>query len=243
MAPVAASSRTGFRFKQFIVRHDQCAMKVCTDSCTFGAWFANRMDTGGKALDIGAGSGLLTLMLAQKSGAVFHAIEIDEPSFLQMEENVGQSPWKNRIRVFHGDVNNYALPGPYDFIICNPPFYEDDLKSDNKRINFAKHDAGLTLGKLTRIVNDQLTTSGSFGILLPYARTGEFEQLAASVGLFLQEKLLLRQTRRHGFFRCLLLFSRCSSTFVPTSELVIKEEDGNYSEAFSALLRPYYLHL
>ena len=99
-----------FQFKQFTVHHDRCAMKVCTDACILGAWFAERISSVSKVLDIGAGSGLLTLMLAQKVKAQFDAIEKDTASFKQMTENIEGSKWKDTINAFMGDAGNYAFP-------------------------------------------------------------------------------------------------------------------------------------
>ena len=243
MSPDLELSRPGFRFRQFTVYHDQCAMKVCTDSCILGAWFAEKITPGAKVLDIGAGSGLLTLMLAQKAEGQFHAIEKDSHAFEQMKENIERSKWKDRISAFMGDAVTYALPGPYDFIICNPPFYENDLRSDNEKKNLARHDTGLTLCNLTKVIDRHLTASGSFGILLPYQPSLLYEQLALASGFYLYEKLLIRQTPRHDFFRSILHFTRHNNGTERTSELIIKKEDGSYSNAFTALLQTYYLYL
>lgn len=243
MSPNLEMSRTGFRFKQFTVHHDQCAMKVCTDSCILGAWFAEKIAPQAQVLDIGAGSGLLTLMLAQKAEAQFHAIENDSHAFGQMKENIERSQWKDRIRTFIGDATTYAFPGSYDFIICNPPFYENDLRSDNENKNLARHAAGLTLTDLTTVIDRNLTASGSFGILLPYQRSPHYEQLALSSGFHLYEKLLVRQTPRHNFFRSILHFTRRPIKQKPLETLIIKKEDGSYSDAFTDLLKAYYLYL
>lgn len=218
-------------------------MKVCTDSCIFGAWLSHKISSHEKILDIGAGSGLLTLMMAQRGGDLIHAIEKDKSSFQQMKENIKKSQWSNKISLFCGDANDYPLPGPYDLIVCNPPFYENNLKSGNERKDLARHDTGLTLENLTQIVSAQLKESGSFGILLPYYRMQTYEKIASSYGLVLQEKLLIRQTPKHDFFRTILLYSRQNTARVETQELIIKGEDSEYTTAFSALLKPYYLYL
>ncbi|HTN06451.1 tRNA1(Val) (adenine(37)-N6)-methyltransferase [Agriterribacter sp.] len=218
-------------------------MKVCTDACILGAWFAEKISQGSKVLDIGTGSGLLTLMLAQKIKARFDAIEKDAHAFKQMTENIEQSKWKDKINAFMGDAITYVFPHLYDFIICNPPFYENDLKSGNEKKNLAKHDTGLTLETLIKIINENLAASGSFGVLLPFHRTAQFEQLASDKGFHLHEKLLVRQTPQHGFFRSVLHFTRSGNHTVQTGELTIKQKNGNYSSAFTALLKDYYLYL
>ena len=134
-----------FRFKQFTIYHDQCAMKVCTDACILGAWFADRIKNPSIILDIGAGSGLLMMMLTQKNKSEIHGIEIDEPSFRQLTENVSGSNWKDQVKVFHGDARTFLFPVQYDFIITNPPFFLNDLQSDKDHLNVAKHSKQLTL--------------------------------------------------------------------------------------------------
>ena len=232
-----------FQFKQFTVHHDRCAMKVCTDACILGAWFAERISSVSKVLDIGAGSGLLTLMLAQKVKAQFDAIEKDTASFKQMTENIEGSKWKDTINAFMGDAVTYAFPRGYEFIICNPPFYENDLKSGNENKNLAKHDTGLTLEALTQVIDRNLAPNGSCGILLPFHRTVQFEQLALNKELYLSEKLLVRQTPQHDYFRSILHFARYKTDALQEHELIIKQKDGSYSNAFAVLMKDYYLYL
>ncbi|HEX5027125.1 MAG TPA: methyltransferase [Agriterribacter sp.] len=218
-------------------------MKVCTDACIFGAWFAAKNLSFKTALDIGAGSGLLTLMLAQKTTGEIHAIEKDLSSFNQLELNVDKSMWGSRINAFAGDVTSYPFPTKYDFIICNPPFYQNDLKSRNNEKNLAKHDDGLTLAALTEVIAKNLSSDGSCGILLPYHRMQEYETLVATEGFHLLEKLLVKQTPNHGYFRSILHFARRKVKSPLVHELIIRDNGSQYSTLFTALLKDYYLHL
>ncbi|HCL83101.1 MAG TPA: tRNA methyltransferase, partial [Chitinophagaceae bacterium] len=122
-------SNSFFRFKKFTIQQDRCAMKVCTDSCILGAWTAGRLQGAARVLDIGTGTGLLPLMLAQKTGATLDTIESDPEAVVQAGENIRQSPWAGRIRLLAGDVRTYPFTSFYDFIIANPPFFESDLRS------------------------------------------------------------------------------------------------------------------
>jgi len=183
-------------------------MKVCTDSCILGAWTALRLKNAKNILDIGTGTGLLPLMLAQKNEARIDAIESDSESAGQAIENIRQTNWNNRIRVLHADVLHHVFESGYDFIITNPPFFESDLHSPEESKNRAKHDESLTLTQVVKLVGCHLRPEGFFSILLPFHRSGYFENLAAENGFFPSEKLTMRQTPAHIPFRSIGIFSR-----------------------------------
>jgi len=236
-------SNTYFQFKEFIIHQDQCAMKVCTDACILGAWFGGKIPSYSLALDIGSGTGLLMLMLAQQHKGEIRGIELDLAAFRQLKENIGQSKWKERLKVFPGDVRNFGFPEKFDFIITNPPFYEGDLAAATVAANLARHSRELTLVELLAVIDRNLEDGGSFGILLPYHRVAEFTQLAAGHSFHLREQLLVRQTPQHDPFRGILHFSRHKERSVPESELVIRDGAGQYTEEFVELMRAYYLKL
>lgn len=193
-------------------------------------------------LDIGAGSGLLMLMLAQKCNAIIDGIEIDEPSYEQAQENIEASPWKERLQLFHGDVKQFNFSKKYDLIISNPPFYEGDLKAGAANRNVAMHDAGLKLDELVDIVAANLTADGRFAVLLPFARAEYMIVLAAAANLHLQKHVQVKQSVKHGYFRSMLLFAPTITEPV-IEELAIKDADNNYTAAFVNLLKDYYLYL
>jgi|SRR5450432_859646 tRNA1Val (adenine37-N6)-methyltransferase len=229
-----------FRFKQFTIQQDRCTMKVCTDSCILGAWTALRLSGAKRILDIGTGTGLLPLMLAQKSESLIDTIESDPGSFAQAKENIQQSPWSDRIRLIAGDVRAHSFSSAYDFIISNPPFYESDLRSPEIKKNNAKHGESLTLDELITVLRSCLHENGAFSILLPFLRTNYFEKLSAVNGFFLHEKLIIRQTPQHVPFRTVCLYSRHIPENVLSGELTIKDENGEKSFAFSKLMKEYY---
>ncbi|MBS1600041.1 MAG: methyltransferase [Bacteroidetes bacterium] len=235
-------SNTYFQFKQFTIHQDQCAMKVCTDACILGAWFAEKIPSQSTVLDIGSGTGLLMLMLAQKNKSEIDGIEIDLSSFKQLKENISASKWKENLQVFPGDVRDFSFPTKYDFIIVNPPFFEGDLLSSSPEKNIAMHSKELTLDQLIRVIDGNLTASGSFGVLLPHHRLKYFEQIALENSFYLQEKLLIRQTPRHPYFRSILRFSRNRENFTATAELTIQNETGDYTPEFVELMKDYYLN-
>ena len=221
-------------------------MKVCTDACILGAWVANKIKSGkinaSSILDIGAGTGLLSLMLAQKSFAKIDAVEIEKNAFSEAEDNFNQSTWNDRLQVFHLDVKNFTPAEKYDFIICNPPFYEDNLLSPTQNKNVAKHDKALSLNELILVIKNLINSPGSFAVLLPYHRVAYLEKLAHENYFFLKEKLLIKPTLQHRYFRAILLFNRTKDTSVK-KELIIKNELGNYSREFVELLKEYYINL
>jgi len=234
-----------FRFKQFTVQQDKCAMKVCTDACLFGAFTANRLPiTVNRVLDIGTGTGLLSLMLAQKNpDAVIDAVEIDEAAAGQAKENFESSAWKERLNAYNLSIQEFAdsVETKYDLIISNPPFYESDLKSDDKKRNLALHSVALTLEALLNIADILLKDDGNFFVLLPHHRTENFIQ-GIQQKFFIKEKVFIKQTSKHSYFRS-ILWLRKQPGITDQSRMAIMNEAGKYTDGFITLLKDYYLYL
>lgn len=233
-----------FQFKQFTIHQELCAMKVCTDACLFGAWAADSLQNKAinSILDIGAGTGLLSLLLAQRTTAAIDAVEIDTGAFLQATENFLQSPWKERLHITNTDISTFTVEKRYDCIISNPPFFEDDLKSPQQNKNAAKHDTTLTLPVLLQQVKLLLKEDGCFIVLLPYHRVDYFINEALQHNLFCVEKVLVKQTPNHNYFRGMLLFST-NKTEAAIKKITVKDNTGNYTPEFTTLLKDYYLYL
>ncbi len=233
-----------FQFKQFKIQQEKSGMKVCTDSCLFGAWIANKLEAKiihpKTILDIGSGTGLLSLMTAQKSNGMIDAIEIDENSFLQTKENFSECRWSERLQPFHTDIKNWNSNLKYDLIISNPPFFENDLKATQQNKNVAKHNDVLTFSELLQSIKNNLANEGAFAVLLPYYRIEYFKNLAAENDFYLQDELLVKQTPKHFYFRGILFFGTKPVSLV-SNELIIKNKEGNYTEEFNFLLKDYYL--
>ncbi len=222
-------------------------MKVCTDASIFGAWVAEKITSYklpvADCLDVGTGTGLLSMMLIQKNPeTIIDAVEIEENAYEQAKENFTNSKWNRRLNIFHTDVKNFAPLKKYDLIITNPPFYENELLSKEKNKNIAMHDKGLTLDNLITIIKTHLAVTGYFAILLPFYRIKYFEDLALQNNFFLQEKVLIRQTPSHNYFRGILFFSNINAG-VKTNELTIKNNEDTYMPEFTELLKDYYLKL
>ncbi|MFP5042174.1 tRNA1(Val) (adenine(37)-N6)-methyltransferase [Parasediminibacterium sp. JCM 36343] len=240
-----------FQFKQFTVYQQHCAMKVTTDACLFGAWVGNCINEGriafnqpqGSFLDIGTGTGLLSLMLSQNApDSHIDAVEIDKLAAQQATENFASSPWHKQLQVHYTSIQAFCQGNTsplYDFIISNPPFFDNDLKSNNFKKNLAMHSEALSLEALLVAIQTLLLKDGSFAILLPYHRCGYFEGLAIEAGFHLSGKALVKQTPTHPFFRAMLLFSYATTVTI-CEEITIKEAN-EYTPVFLSLLQAYYL--
>lgn len=238
-------ANTYFKFKQFTIQQEHCAMKVCTDACLFGAWVANELTEIyqiNNCLDIGTGTGLLSLLLAQKTNAFIDAVEINKAAFEQAKENFNQSPWSEKLSAINMDITTFDTNKKYDCIISNPPFFEGDLKSSNSIKNAAKHDTTLTLQQLLNVIVKTLQQEGYFAILLPYHRADFFLEEAAKTGLYLTKKAMVKQTPANDYFRAMLLFTKQQQNTI-NERIIIKNEANNYSETFTWLLKDYYLFL
>ena len=220
-------------------------MKVCTDACLFGAWVAQKVAgwqiLDGSILDIGTGTGLLSLMLAQQTSAQIDAIEMDEAAAEQAADNFEDSPWEARLQVITGDAKLLHLGKKYDLIISNPPFFENDLKTGDAKRNLALHSEQLSLQELMLVIKSHLAVKGKFAVLLPYHRKDEFVQICADAGFFLTESISAKQTPKHTYFRAMLLFSAVEVALVE-KETIIREGE-TYSNKFIDLLKDYYLKL
>ncbi len=232
-----------FQFKQFTIYQDRCAMKVSTEACILGAWFGNQDLHAKTVLDIGSGTGLLMLMLAQKWQGKIQGIEIDTNAAEQLKENIQRSPWEETCSIFYGDIRTYPLPVAYDFIITNPPFYENQLESPSKSVNLARHSNSLTLEELLNAIDTHLYSTGSFGVILPTDRAIYFEKLAVEKGFSLLKKLEISHSPAHTPFRTILHMGRKSLQNPLMEKLTIRDNDGQYSKDFTSLLKDYYLHL
>ena len=236
-----------FQFKQFTIHQDRCAMKVCTDACLFGAWVGRKVSSWqmtfdrknySRALDIGTGTGLLSLMLAQKNDCWIDAIDINHSAAQQAEENIQDSKWKDQITVHTINILEWKSE-PYDLIISNPPFYENDLKSPDTDRNLALHDSGLTLVTLFEQVARLLQPHGRFALLLPAHRRTEAMDLAKQYDWIATETLEVCQTEKHTPFRAMFWFEKGIAAS-EAKRMQIKE-NGVYTEGFVDLLRDYYL--
>lgn len=239
-----------FQFKQFRIEQDRCAMKVSTDACILGAYTAQSIQQNTHyVLDIGTGTGLLSLMLAQAMQAQITAIEIDENAYLQAKVNFEASKWAGRLQIFHQAVQNFSTPiqktrEKFDLIICNPPFFVDSLKSPQKEKNLARHTDSLSFEDLLNCSDRLASKNAKFIVLLPVAESLllEKELRKGNYNFFILEKLFIEDNPNKPPHRVILTLGREEKVLVEKI-LTVKDIAGSYTTDFIRLMKEYYLYL
>ena len=227
-----------FRFKQFSVRHDRCAMKVGTDGVLLGAWGSVE---GKRILDIGTGTGLIALMAAQRNPeADVLGIDIDESAVAQASENVAESPFSRRIECILQDVLTFAPEAPFDAILCNPPFFTEDTLPDDKGRALARNNKCLPFPQLIRKVAVLLAENGTFSLIVPSALAQEIVGLCMENGLHLVRRCQVHTTARKPPRRTLLEFSRQNRS-CEMQTLCLVADDGTRSQQYQELTKDFYL--
>ncbi len=232
-----------FKFKQFTVYQEKAGLRVCTDSCILGAWASPRSFS--DILDIGSGTGLLSLMLAQRTDCSITAIELDDSSYKQAQRNIECSPWASQICLLHTSLQDFmrASKGSvYDFVICNPPFFGNHLTAKNAQKKMALHNENLSMPDLLEAVQHLLRVSGVFLVMYPAYEASCFAALAAEYGLFCWQRLQVYHSPQHSkVFRTIQVFQKEAAKEIQEDVLFIKDQDGVYHPDFEHLLRAYYI--
>ena len=230
-----------FAFKQFTVRHDRCAMKVGTDGVLLGAW--TDLSHSRRILDIGTGTGLIALMLAQRCmDARITAIDLDSAAVEQAQENIQASPWKDRIEALQQDICTYHPNGTFDTIVSNPPYFIDSLKCPDGQRNTARHTDTLDADRLIGKISELLTSDGRFSIILPAEQTEDLIRVAGEKGLHPSRQTWVITRPGLSPKRILMEFRKIPVTLQP-DELVIELERHVYSEEYIALTKEFYLKM
>lgn len=240
---------TYFQFKQFRIEQGKCAMKISTDACILGAYTAQNIATNSQnILDIGTGTGLLSLMLAQAKEAQITAIEIEDNAYQQAKANFEASSWSNRLQVFHQAIQAFALQQSeiraFDLLICNPPFFVNSLKSPQKEKSLARHTDSLPFGELLACADRLANENAKFVVLLPLVESLLFEKELNKTNyqFVITEKLLVQDKPNKQPHRVILTLGRKEEVFLEKI-LIVKDIIGNYTADFIRLLKEYYLYL
>ncbi len=233
-------SKDIFRFKQFEVAHNCCAMKISTVACILGA--CTQVPAAGHVLDVGTGSGLLALMLAQRTQAAIDAVEIDPEAAAQATENFANSPWRTQLRIIAADIQAYAATCSrrYDLIISNPPFYARHLVAASARATLARHQTGLNAQQLLQAVDRLLKPEGTFWVLLPPKESVLIQHMALPLGMHVRRQLHIHAREKKP---CLAVVSALAYTPGPVqiSAISVRTASDSYTEAYRQLLSSYML--
>ena len=232
-----------FNFKQFSINQDKCAMKVNTDGVLLGAWCTT--ENTNNILDIGTGTGLIALMLAQKSEAEIVAIEIDENAAIQAQENVSQSKWYNRIKVIHESFQEFSESSneKFDLIVSNPPYFVDSLKAPTATRNMARHTDNLSHKDLFRHSANLLAKNGRLCLILPISEGLSGIKLASELNLFCHKLVYVYPKIGVKAKRLLLEFGLTKQKTVESDITIETHERHNYSAEFTELTKEFYLNL
>jgi len=231
-----------FKFKQFVIQQDKCAMKVGTDGTLLGAWAdVTRCK---KVLDIGTGTGLIALMIAQRNKeASVDAIEIDVDAHKQAAENFTNSPFSKQIRIYHTSLQSYAqktIEVSYDLILSNPPYFSDSLKCPEKKRSLARHNDTLPLNELIYFSSLLLTANGRISLILPFQKIDELINLANQNKLYAIRQTNIIPTLGKQPKRTLVEFSFQKSSFC-IEELVLEHSRNQRTDAYQKLTQEFYL--
>lgn len=231
-----------FYFKQFAVRHDRCGMRVGTDGVLLGAWA--RVENAKTILDIGTGSGLLALMVAQRNeSALITGLEIDEAAAQQASENVQESRWNDRIKIICADVRNWHSAMRFDAILSNPPFFVETVKSPDRVRHAARHTDSLSFDDLINSVSSLLADNGEFSVVIPTDAEKHFVSLAVAQGLYLARRTYVHTLEGITPKRVLLAFVRTLYVETDNNRLVIETPSHDYTDEYRDLTGNFYLNM
>jgi len=231
-----------FKFKQFTVFQENTAMKVGVDAVILGAW--TNPEKANNILDIGTGTGLLSLMLAQKSSASITSVEIDEKACEQANFNIKSSQWSDKIKVIHSSIQKFSqnTSEKFDLIICNPPFFTNSLHSTDNQRNLARHDNLLSISELLYYSKNLLSNDGFLNLIYPYEKMSFLISEAAQQGLYPSKTLIIKGTelKEPNRFTIKLGFTKHENI---EETLVVRESVTNeYSSDYKQLTKDYYLN-
>lgn len=234
-----------FHFKQFTIRQDRCAMKIGTDGVLLGAWTPVD-DTITSILDIGAGTGIIALMLTQRTGAeLIDALEIDDDAYEQAVENFENSPWGDRLFCYHAAFDEFVeemQEEKYDLIVSNPPYFTSPTSEDATNREIARFQEALPFTELLSGVTDLLSERGTFSVIIPKEEEERFLIIAREVNLFPNMITRVKGTENSSVKRSLLQLSFTETT-IDEKELFIEVSRHKYTGEYKEMVKEFYLKM
>ena len=233
-----------FHFKHFSLFHHQSTMKVGTDAILLGAWVS--VFEAKTALDIGAGCGVLGLMLSQRGVPKLDAVELDELSATEAKFNFQSSQWRDQLQVYRMDIRRFAEEFPekhYDLIVSNPPFFVNSYKSAFERRNQARHTDSLSFDELALIAKRLLNPNGNFALVLPFNESMKFVEIAKSIDLYLIARQLIIPVEGKSANRINLLLSLKAVDEIQSESITIRNAEREFTDQYKLALKDYYLGL
>ncbi|WP_430814470.1 tRNA1(Val) (adenine(37)-N6)-methyltransferase [Carboxylicivirga sp. RSCT41] len=234
-----------FKFKQFVVHQDKAAMKVGTDGVLLGAWV--NVGNAVNFLDVGTGTGLIALMLAQRnSNACVTAIDIDKDAVSQASDNFAFSDWTERLKIVHNPLQEFAENNmeKFDHVVCNPPFFNNAYKSVNHSRNLARHTESLSFEDLIANAGRVSNSHGKLSVVLPFDAERVFIEIAEKYSYTPSRITRVRPTPHKDYVRTLIELSKDAADGIVTNEIVIEDKGRHgYSDDYIALTKTFYLKM
>lgn len=232
-------NKSTFSFKQFDVVQERSAMKIGIDGVLLGAWI--NIEGSKQVLDVGCGTGLISLMVAQRSDAFIHAIDIDEDAAMESQLNFKKSNWADRLKVYHSSLQNFVSDQLFDHIVSNPPFFENSFKSDNAKRMRARHADSLSLTDLLGNAKAQLSLNGKISLILPADREEALMEAVSTHALFVCRKTMVHPFQSREPNRLLIELRTEASDCAQDSIAIRDEHTKQYSDEYKALTTDFYL--
>jgi len=232
-----------FHFKKFSIDDSKAAMKIGTDAVLMGSWVECINET--RILDIGTGSGILALMMAQRNPYThIDAVELDPAAARLAQQNTDLSPWQNQIRIFNSSIQDFSLKieHKYSLLICNPPFFTDSLKSPVNARNLARHNDSLPVTDLFSSINKVIAINGKASFIIPAHEFPQWSKIARQYMFFPATIAFVKSTLLHKPHRVLVTFSHSELNDVTIKEIVIYTVDRQYSKEYKDITKDFYLN-
>lgn len=232
-------SNNYFQFKQFKINQSNCAMKVGTDGVLLGAW--TDVENVKSILDIGTGTGLIALMLAQRSNALINAIEIDKDAYIQAKDNIENSNWNDRIKIQNVSLQDFVTDEKFDLIVCNPPYFQNSLKNPDEKKTIARHTVTLTFDELIDYSVKILSPLGRLVVIIPFSEIDSFMKKAENQKLSLNKILNVKPNATKEIKRVICEFEFIKKPFSESYLTIEKGSRHEYSDEYISLTKDFYL--